>query len=202
MRIHLIRHGRTAANEKKLYCGKTDLPLLLDIKDEKGEGIVPAKYPQDIDLFFTSGMLRANQTLELIYGPVRSEALPELAEYNFGDFEMKSHNELKNDPAYQAWIADDTGKTPCPGGESREQFKRRVLSGFALLIEKNRKVNTTLTVCHGGAIVYIMDSLFPDIRHFYEWQPANGGGYTITITEEKNEKNITCGYRYDFSSLW
>jgi alpha-ribazole phosphatase len=27
MTIYLIRHGKTEANEKHLYCGSTDLPL-------------------------------------------------------------------------------------------------------------------------------------------------------------------------------
>ena len=27
MTIYLIRHGKTEANEKRLYCGSTDLPL-------------------------------------------------------------------------------------------------------------------------------------------------------------------------------
>ena len=27
MSIYLIRHGKTEANEKHLYCGSTDLPL-------------------------------------------------------------------------------------------------------------------------------------------------------------------------------
>ena len=27
MRIYLIRHGKTEANERRLYCGSTDLPL-------------------------------------------------------------------------------------------------------------------------------------------------------------------------------
>ncbi|MBR4078576.1 MAG: phosphoglycerate mutase family protein, partial [Christensenellaceae bacterium] len=27
MKLYLIRHGRTMANEKWLYCGSTDIPL-------------------------------------------------------------------------------------------------------------------------------------------------------------------------------
>ena len=27
MTVYLIRHGKTEANEKRLYCGSTDLPL-------------------------------------------------------------------------------------------------------------------------------------------------------------------------------
>lgn len=34
MTIYLIRHGKTEANEKRLYCGITDLPLSEAGRDE------------------------------------------------------------------------------------------------------------------------------------------------------------------------
>jgi len=179
MLIHLIRHGRTLPNEKKLYCGQTDVPLseqgaasLLDLKQQ---GI----YPKDIGMFFTSGLLRTEETLNLLYGSVHREILPQLAEYRFGDFEMKSYAELKKQTCYQAWITDKTDLVCCPGGESRQLFNRRVFAGFDTLMEKARQADVALAVCHGGVIVTIMDFLFPDTRHFYEWQPEPGRGYSL-----------------------
>ena len=34
MTIYLIRHGKTKANERRLYCGSTDLPLSLVGREE------------------------------------------------------------------------------------------------------------------------------------------------------------------------
>lgn len=177
MTIHLIRHGKTLANEKKLYCGQTDLPL-----SEQGAAALLALkaqsiYPVDVDLFFTSGLLRTEETLALLYGSVPREALPRLAEFRFGLFEMKSYEELKEQADYRAWISDETGLIACPQGDCRQDFTKRVLSGYAILREKT---GTVLAVCHGGVIVCIMDELFPGIRHFYEWQPEPGRGYSIT----------------------
>ena len=39
MSIYLIRHGKTEANEKRLYCGSTDLPL-----SEKGRAELRAMH--------------------------------------------------------------------------------------------------------------------------------------------------------------
>ena len=196
MQITIIRHGKTIANEKRLYCGKTDLPLLAD------NGIEPSKYPKSPDLYFTSGMLRANQTLDLIYGNVKREKLPELAEYNFGDFEMKSHAELEGRDDYQKWITDDRGNVPCPNGESRAKFKGRVLYGFICLCIKSRAADSVFVVCHGGVIVNLMDCLFPGTKNFYEWQPPVGGGYILNRkTEETNENLFNGVYSFDFSSL-
>ena len=182
MDIHLIRHGQTEANEKKLYCGKTNVPLsqqgIALIADIKRQGI----YPKDINLFFTSGFLRAEQTLTYIYGAVHREALPQLAEYNFGRFEMKSYEELIERADYQAWVADDSGQVPCPDGESRQQFMSRVLAGYDLLLAKSRGLKAVLLVSHGGVIASVMDALFPKVHHFYDWQPKPGRGYTLTYT--------------------
>ena len=176
----MIRHGETTANQKKLYCGQTDLPvsgqgidLLADLKQQD-------IYPKNIDLFFTSGRLRTEQTLTHIYGCVHRQALPQLVEYNFGQFEMKSHEALNKRADYQAWITDDSGQVRCPGGESRQQFISRVLEGYHLLLEQSKGAKAVLLVSHGGVIASIMDHLIPNTHHFYAWQPGSGRGYTLT----------------------
>jgi len=177
--IHIIRHGKTEANEQKLYCGATDLPLssngIAELVDLKRQCI----YPKHADLFFTSGLVRAEQTLDLLYGSVHRIALPKLAEFNFGSFEMQSHETLKGRSDYQAWIADESGALPCPGGESRQGFARRVTEGYELLTEHMQHGKDLFVVCHGGTIACIMEHLFPNTHNFYEWQPKPGRGYTL-----------------------
>ena len=118
MRLYLIRHGLTEANLRCLYYGATDLPLC----GEGIQGILTAKargrYPDRAGLrLYTSGLLRTEQTLSLIYGDVSHEALPAWAEMDFGTFEMKSYEELKNNPDYISWIEDESGELACPGAK-------------------------------------------------------------------------------------
>ena len=67
--IHFIRHGITEGIVNKWYYGNADLPLIEDGINElnalKEQGIYPNT---DKAVFYTSGMIRANQTLESIFG--------------------------------------------------------------------------------------------------------------------------------------
>ena len=170
MTIYLIRHGRTEANEKHLYCGSTDLPL-----SETGrEELCKLKYDIQNVRFLTSGRLRTNETLRILFGDVPFEADPRFREVDFGSFEMHSYEELKDTPEYQAWLTGDNEANIPPKGESGAQMKKRVLEAFSEIKED------TCVITHGGVIAAIMEDRFPDEgKNRYQWQPKNGRGWLI-----------------------
>ena len=187
-KIHLIRHGKTIANELRLYCGHSDLALSnegrLELLELKSQGI----YPINADLYFTSGLLRTELTLDTLYGDVKRQSLPRLREFNFGSFELHCHDDLVNDPDYKKWIDDKTSLVRCPGGENKKEFLERVIAEYKKLAYGNK---SKLVICHGGVISSIMDFLFPCKKNFYEWQPKPGRGYTLTFLSDKPQyKNI------------
>ena len=171
MTIYLIRHGKTEANEKHLYCGSTDLPLSKAGREEL-QGI---HYDIRDVRFITSGMKRTNETLQILFGDMPCEIDPRFREMDFGIFEMCSYEELKDTPVYQMWlIGDNEGNVP-PSGESGAQMKERVLDAFSEIHED------TCIITHGGVIAAMMEHLFPnENKSRYEWQPKNGGGYVIS----------------------
>jgi len=170
MTIYLIRHGKTEANEKHLYCGSTDLPL----SETGAEELRSLSYDIKNVRFLTSGMKRTNETLKILFGDVPYEEEPGFREVDFGIFELHSYNELKDTPEYQCWLTGDNEANIPPNGESGLQMKRRVLEAFSQIRED------TVLVCHGGVIAAIMEHLFPEENKTrYEWQPKNGHGYTI-----------------------
>lgn len=175
--IYLIRHGITEANLAHLYCGSTDLPL-----SEQGAAALRAmrgKYSVSPDCrFFTSGMLRTEQTLQLLFGTVPHQSEPKLREMDFGDFEMKSYEALKDEPAYQTWLQGDNERNVAPGGESGQLMTLRVLEAFRAITAEDRDA---VIVTHGGPISAIMQALFPEEgKNRYEWQRAPGCGYAIS----------------------
>lgn len=193
--IHLIRHGITEGNQKQYYYGASDIPLapegIEELKRLTEEGIYPKAEGAD---FYSTGMLRTEQTMELIFGKRSHEKIPELAEMKFGKFEMKCYQELKDDPQYQEWISDETGEAEAPGGESTEGFRRRILGGLKILIGKHRLKElsvrhcgddaVSILVCHGGTIGAILESQFPGEKdHFFKWVPDPGHGYTLTLMD-------------------
>ena len=170
MTIYLIRHGKTEANEKRVYCGATDLPLSeTGISELKG-----IRYDVGDVRFVTSGMKRANESLKLLFGDVPYEVDERFREVNVGIFEMKSYEQLKDLPEYQTWLSGDNEANVPPEGESGVQMKQRVLAALADIRED------TVIVAHGGVIAAVMEHLFPqEGKSRYEWQPGNGGGYCI-----------------------
>ncbi|WP_407429231.1 histidine phosphatase family protein [Treponema sp.] len=177
MEIFLFRHGKTSANEKSLYCGKTDLEL-----SEKGREELLKKPVPDISncKIYTSGLKRTVQTLEIMYPSLASSAVTETAfqEIDFGDFEMHSYEELKGKKEYQEWLKNSF-ENPCPGGESYINFKERVKKAFEKLIYNERSF---VIFTHGGVISVILEYLYPDERKsFYEKQPDFGDFIKIEL---------------------
>ena len=178
MKLILLRHGVTEANEKRLYCGATDIGLSGEGKRALLLRKRETAYPEIAGMrVVTSGMRRCEETLTLLYGDVPHEADPAFREMDFGAFEMRSYEEMKTDPAYLAWITGDNEKNVAPGGESGEIMTRRVLIGLDRLLAENRD---TLLIAHGGVIAAIMSYLFPgENKNRWEWQPVPGGGYAV-----------------------
>lgn len=186
-KIHLIRHGLTDANKANLYYGSTDLPLSNEGIDRITELVLTGIYPEaDGAGLYTTGLLRTEQTFFLIYGCREHDALPELREYDFGEFEMKTHKQLIENRDYQAWISDREGMTFCPKGENLNGFRARIAAGFSKILERYKneecRDGKSIVICHGGAISQIMGFCFPDGReNIFQWIPEPGRGYTVHV---------------------
>lgn len=190
--VFLIRHGKTMANEKRLYCGKTDLSL----SDKGIEELEILKkslsYPK-CNEYFTSGAKRANETFEILYDDKRFIELKGFFEYDFGDFEMKSYEDLKEDKAYIKWITDELGEVSCPKGESKKHYKNRIKREFISFINnvKEKELKSVLLVSHGGTIGTILEEFYDNSKNFYSWQPNFGQGYKLTVEVLENDFVIT-----------
>ena len=174
MTIYLIRHGRTEANERHLYCGSTDISL----SDAGKTELQSLQHDIKNVRFLTSGMKRANETLRILFGDIPYEVDPRFREVDFGIFEMHSYEELKDTPEYQTWLTGDNDANIPPNGESGAQMKARVLAALSEIR------GDTCIITHGGCIAAIMEHLFPnENKNRYEWQPEPGHGYGIEGTE-------------------
>lgn len=196
MIIYLIRHGKTYCNENKLYCGISDVPLCERGKEELEEKRKSVNMPK-CRVNFTSGAKRANETFNILYPNEKYEVLEEFSEYNFGDFELKSYEMLKEDKKYLDWILDKEKKVSCPNGESRKDFEKRMKKAFLklLLILRDRKEEEALVVCHGGSIACILELFEKQRLDFYTYQPKCGEGYKLKV--EQDIYNL----KEDFSNL-
>lgn len=184
--MHLLRHGITEGNKKRWYYGVTDIPLVeegaREILGLVEEGVYPM--PQEAD-YYTSGLLRTEETFSLIYGNRAHKALTFLQEMNFGVFEGKSHEELEHNQDYIKWISEKSGDRRMPEGESPNIFTHRVLSGMEnFLMSRSDAASQLIIVCHGGVIATIMHDYFPEVRNnFFEWIPEPARGFSVKMRE-------------------
>ena len=210
VKITWIRHGMTRANEEHRYLGKTDEPL-----SEKGIRFLQEKKKKSFfnapEFLYASPMKRCVQTAEILFRR-KPVLIPEWKEMDFGQFEGKNYEELKDNPDYQKWI-DSNGTLPFPGGEPREQFIRRSMEGFDWMMsdiliksEKNTRIQNgtetqdlknnceteipVVAVVLGGTIMAVMHALYEEKKDFYNWQVENGSGYLVSVSEKEWENGI------------
>ena len=188
MKLLLIRHGATPGNLEKRYVGRTDESLTQESLETLGkEAKKIRKLAGKPAAIITSPMKRCLETAETLfpehdYPQVPRVRVEDLSECDFGEFENKNYKELSGNQDYQRWI-DSNGTLPFPGGESREAFKHRSLTGFQKAVTQciRNNIKTAALVIHGGTIMNIMEEYADRPRAFYEWHVKNGGGYLAEL---------------------
>lgn len=117
--IYLVRHGATTWTEARRHTGKTDVALTrageaeaLGLRAKLG-GVTFARV-------VCSPRQRARATAALAGFGERLEIAPSLAEYDYGDFEGLTSEEIaERHPGWELW------RDGCPGGESPDQVLER-----------------------------------------------------------------------------
>jgi alpha-ribazole phosphatase len=193
--LTIIRHGDTPGTLRKLFYGATDLPLADEGRADLIEFAAKGTYPDAGGAaMFTSGMLRTEQTLEVIYGDIPHETIPDLREIDLGKYEMKTFEQVQADRDGKEWLEGDMGYLAESGGDSMEGFNERVSRGIDTLIEKAKDHEKAIAVLHGAVIFTAMEKLFPDERdNPWSWVPKPGLGYTIYFEDGKPVRYIKLG---------
>ena len=186
MELIFIRHLKTKGNRLRQYIGVTDEPL--------DQPVLLREYP-NADTVVVSPLKRCIQTAELIYPGKGQMICPGLRECDFGEFEKKTYEELKNHPAYQKWL-DSGGVTAFPGGEGREAFVKRSVAAFEEAVRKlmENGCRRASFVVHGGTIMAVLSEFDREKRDFYQWQVANGEGFLAKLDEtdwKSGKKQLT-----------
>lgn len=183
MRICLIRHGKTAGNLKRQYIGRrTDEPLCEEGRQELIRFHQAGRYPE-AEAVIVSPMKRCTETAEILYPGQKAILCPGLAETDFGEFEGKTYEELKDQPAYLRFL-ESGGELPFPGGETREEMASRVTAAFWKTVEalRGEGCESAAFLFHGGPMMAVMSSLVPD-SGFYDWQCPNGDGWSFSLLD-------------------
>ena len=219
MKIVMIRHLKTPGNEKRQYIGRTDEDLSERAVQQFKEQLCCEKkevqfgkdqedcvdklesddngfkcYPQ-AERLVTSPMKRCIQTAELIYPGKKIQTEELLRECDFGLFEGRTYEELKENPAYIAWL-ESGGTIAFPEGEEQKAFRSRCVRGMKQQIDSliEEGVESAAFVVHGGTIMAVLEQLAEPVdgvkQEFYHWQAENGGGYQFEVMESEWKKGV------------
>lgn len=165
--VHLIRHEKTEANTMRKYLGWTD-ESILDIHES-------FHIPFQSTLVYGSDLKRCVETAKLYFPMAEYKAFSPLRELNFGDFEMKTYDQLKNLLIYREWIDCPQQITP-PNGENFQHFKHRVLACFKQIVNQPHEYTF---VVHGGVIRMLLSEFGPSKQTFNEIAVNHRTIYTL-----------------------
>jgi len=127
MNLYLIRHGETAWTLSGQHTGRTDIPLKPQGEQEAralGEELTTVRFTRA----FTSPRQRATRTCELVGLNAMATIEPDLAEWDYGDYEGLRSDEIRAQRPEWSLFRDG-----CPNGELPESISARVDRVVALL---------------------------------------------------------------------
>jgi len=195
MELLLLRHGLTRANLEHRFCGRTDWPLLPEAYRALDPMVQSGALPV-VEIACHTGLLRTLQTAERLFPGVPLQSAPALSEFDFGEFEALTHEDLQHHPDYIRWLMEFETMA-CPHGESRPEFIRRVRIGWQALYSlwtsqpksnqtrERQVIEKAALVTHGGVIAVLMNDWFPGDRDLLDWQPDCGAGYRIKFSSDR-----------------
>jgi broad specificity phosphatase PhoE len=183
--VYLARHGETAWSLSGQHTGLTDLPLTDNGKNnavrlgQRLKGLTFVKV-------FTSPLHRASMTCKLAgFGEV-AEIDPDLLEWNYGQYEGLTSNEVRAQrPDWQLF------RDGCPGGESPDQVAARA----DRVINRTRAIDGNVLLFSSGHFLRVLGARWLGL-------PAMGGKYFLLSTASLS----LLGYEHDRSEpvvrLW
>ena len=181
--IHLIRHAVTKGSLEGRYIGHTDEPVceegfaqLKDIQENYGE------YPE-VDAVFSSPLKRCIETAKAIYPDKNPIILDDLREYDFGEFEGKTAEELQDDEDFAEWLSGTNPNKAAPFGDSQVRFNYRICDCFEKIVDGVIKagVKNTAVITHGGVIMSLMQTYALPEAAMHEWLTPSCCGYTLRV---------------------
>ena len=163
--VYLARHGETAWSLSGQHTGLTDIPLTQRGErnarrlGERLRGLVFAQV-------FTSPLVRARRTCELAGFAAAAQVDPDLVEWNYGDYEGKTGNEIRRDrPDWQLF------RDGCPGGESVADVSARA----DRVVARVRAVGADVLLFSSGHFLRVLAACWLGLN-------ASGGRYLVLST--------------------
>ena len=180
--LYLIRHGLTQGNLDGKYIGQTDLSLCPQGKAII-EGLCKTGIYPDVQKVYSSPMSRCLETAEIIYPEQKLMIVDEVCEMDFGEFEGKTTDQLKDLHEYSDWIHGGIDSAP-PQGEKYGDFQLRCIEGLDIIFSNMMQQNITQAalITHAGVITNLLCGYGLPKGKPADYMCGPGEGFQITLT--------------------
>lgn len=183
--VALFRHGVTEENKRQAYLGWNDSPLCAESK--------VLSITKSYQRYFSSDLQRCIRTAERLFPSTSPYLVKELREMNFGKWEGRTYNDLKENDLYRQWLEDPITHCP-PDGETFQEFTQRVDRGWSTFIEQvlTSTQQSCAVITHGGVIRYLLTKFAPHQKEFWSWQVNYDLGYELVFERESLRRGERC----------
>ena len=169
----LVRHGESEWNKKNLFTGWRDVDLTENgIEEARAAGRRLAAQNLRFDIAFTSALVRAQHSLDLILEEMQQKDVPVLKDRALNERDYGDLSGLNKDDARAKWGAEQvllwrrSYDVAPPGGESLKDTAARVLPYYIQdILPRVLRGENVLVSAHGNslrALVMVLERLSPE----------------------------------------
>src|SRR5271169_103041 len=169
----LVRHGQSEWNLKNLFTGWRDVGLTENgIKEARAAGQKLKARGLRFDVAFTSALVRAQHTLDLVLDEMEQKNIPVFKDQALNERDYGDLVGLNKDDARAKWGEDQVHiwrrsyDAAPPGGESLKDTAARVLPYYIQeILPRVLRGDNVIVAAHGNslrALVMVLDRLSPE----------------------------------------
>jgi len=153
MRLYFTRHGESEANTRRIYVNRAEGFPLTETGVRQADALAESLVGAGIARIFTSPLIRAVQTAEIVAARLRIAAVtPDegLREFDVGDYEMQEYtpeSSAQFEETMRRGLIDGDLGARVGGGESQRDIERRFLPFIEHVLSED---GDALLVSHGG----------------------------------------------------
>ncbi|AWI59509.1 2,3-bisphosphoglycerate-dependent phosphoglycerate mutase [Sinorhizobium fredii] len=166
----LVRHGQSEWNLKNLFTGWRDPDLTeLGVEEAKAGGKALAEYGINFDIAFTSVLVRAQRTCQMVLDAVGQSSLETICDQALNERDYGDLSGLNKDDARAKWGEEQVHiwrrsyDVPPPGGESLRDTGARVWPYYLTeILPRVLAGEKVLVAAHGNSLrslVMVLDHL-------------------------------------------
>jgi broad specificity phosphatase PhoE len=181
--LHLIRHGVTASNERRIYMGRSQESLSTEGRWQARE-LARRLQERNLDAIYCSPLRRARETADILAQPHRQEVRldADIMELDLSRWQGRPADEIAtaDAEAWKIWCADPA-RLSIPGIETFDSLGERVRR-FLRSVRRDHPSGSVAVVSHDGVIrMAVMEALGISWDHYRSLPLDNTSISTVEV---------------------